>query len=216
MKLHKMFSRQLCSAGTEAKFNKLYRKFKGYGYYVPSLPNGDLDRASVLKYLPEIEKKRDWIKGVRKKLEDKSIRHFKRIKKEIKKIEQEFQSLLILKHRYFKALGRGSSGHAYPHTIRRESRMARKKFAQNFESFLEKVFFLLSYRFPVDHFDLRKSYDQYKDRKDIQGKQKANDIYFLRFIVEDGAQDPDHTSSDRFLRANLNTLALNLRKTGTL
>lgn len=206
LKLHRMFRKTLCPAGTEEHFKRLYRKFKGYGYYVPTLPDGKLDRANVEKYLPEIEKKKTWIESLMRKLQGGA--NFKEMRRGIKEIDRAFLSLLDLKHRYFQALNRGQGSHGLE---REQSRVARKKLAKKFEDFLQKVFFLLSYGFPVDHFDMRQRYDRYKAQKNHRGKLMANDIYFLRTILEDGAQDPDHTSSDRFLRANINTLVLNLR-----
>ena len=81
---------------------------------------------------------------------------------------------------------------------------------------LDQVSFLKPFGYPVDHFSMRKDYDYYKLRQDILGQKRKNDIGFRRKIFEDGAQNPNHTQSDRFFRALTNTLDFQLQQQGAI
>ncbi|MBC99103.1 MAG: hypothetical protein CME63_15285 [Halobacteriovoraceae bacterium] len=59
--LHKKFSKQLCTPGTEEKFWDLFRNFRGDGHYLPKTLEGKLDRNTLYRYIPEIKKKKSWI-----------------------------------------------------------------------------------------------------------------------------------------------------------
>ena len=73
---------------------------------------------------------------------------------------------------------------------------------------LNRLSFIKPFGYPVDHFFMRKEYDSYKSFTSIEGQKKKNHIFFQRRIFEDGAQNPDHSRSDRFLRAIINTLEI--------
>lgn len=83
---------------------------------------------------------------------------------------------------------------------------------ESFEKLLMKVPYLLSYKHPVDHFKLRKQYDEYKHAKEGRLKRKANSIYFYRALVQDGSFDYKNKKRDKFLRALIDTLTLELRQ----
>ena len=59
---------------------------------------------------------------------------------------------------------------------------------------------------------MRKQYDNYKSRTDTKGQRIKNDVLFQRRIFEDGAQNPDHTKSDRFFRAMINSIGIKFQE----
>ena len=61
LKKEKQFLKKLCPGGTEEKYNKLYKKYKGAGYYVPIISSDKLDNKTILKFLPVLSKKIAWI-----------------------------------------------------------------------------------------------------------------------------------------------------------
>ena len=199
--IHRKFSKEMCSRGEEHKFNRLNKNFRGDGYFLPILPNGKLDRFSIREHLGEIKAKEKWLSGL---IKDFSFPKYRKIKRDIRSMKRKIKELLLLKYEYVRA-DKGERK-----SIRSDSYNVLHEFKEQFNSLLKKIPFLLGFQFPVDHLELRKKYDTYKNRQDYKGKRKANSIYFLRSILEDGAQNPDHTKSDLYLRANINNVASSL------
>jgi hypothetical protein len=205
LKKLKSFSKAQCRPGVEENFWKKYKVFKGNGNFIPVLPDNSLDKITVNKFIPELKRKEKWISSEIKKL--KSKKNFKKEYSQIKSIKKELTYLLELKRDFFleKDISKKNK-------IRNKSKYTYITFRENLKKYIESLDFLVSYRFPVDHFELRITYDKYKGSEDVEGKRKSNEIYFYRKIVQDGAQNKDHKKSDRFLRATLDTLYLSLVK----
>src|SRR5690606_38400576 len=91
-----------------------------------------------------------------------------------------------------------------------ESKYAMIALKDAFLKLTETIPFLLSYKFPVDHFQLRENYDDVKFSTDTKEIQRKNEIYFFRKIVQDGAQNPDVGGNDSFLRSVIDTVAIEL------
>lgn len=206
LKEHKRFFKKLCRPGTEQKFYVLNNKFRGSGFYVPGLPNSKLDILTVNRFIPELERKKEWIDFQKKRLSKRK----KDFKKEIAKLEEfrkTIKQLLEYKGNHFEI---GTATDKEKARIR--SKYLLIKFKNEFQQYLKKIPFLLTYRHPNDHFDLRLTYDNYKGSQDIKEARKANEVYFYRKIVQDGASDPNNTRSDTFMRTTIDTLVLELRK----
>lgn len=206
LKEHQKFFKNMCRPGTEEKFWKLNSKFRGSGFYVPGLPNSKLDILTVNRFVPELERKKKWIEGQSKELSKRK----KDFDSEFKKLE-EFRTiikqLLEYKGHYFekeKAIEKEKS--------RIRSKYLLIKFKNEFKKFLKKIPFLLSYRHPNDHFDLRLTYDTFKGREDVKEARRANEVYFYRKIVQDGAQDSNNSRSDTFMRTSIDTIVLEIDK----
>ncbi|PIK13865.1 hypothetical protein [Halobacteriovorax sp. JY17] len=199
------FSKTYCKGGVEEEFWSKYKNFRGNGNFIPLLPDGKLDKATVNRFIPEIEAKKKWIDSQRKIVEKK--KHFKPEYAELIKLEKEFNELLLYKKKLFLSQTQKNKDE-----IRNNSKYKLISFRSNLKKYLESLSFLHSYKFPVDHFDLRVSYDKYKSSEDVAGKRKSNEVYFFRKIVQDGAQDINHKKSDRFLRATIDSIYLNLNK----
>lgn len=205
LELQKKFSKEMCRPGTEPKFLKLYKNFRGDGNFIPLLLNGDLDKLTISKYLPELQLKEKWIRNQITKL--RKTNNFKSYLLKINKLEKEFSRLLLYKKSFFNAKTDSKKS-----IIRNKSKYQFIIFKEKLNNFLDEIPFLTSYRYPVDHMSLRLSYDKFKIREDLKGKTKSNEIYFYRKIVQDGAQNKNHKRSDRFLRANIDTIKLHLKE----
>jgi hypothetical protein len=207
-KQHKKFSTQLCRPGTEQKFWKLFKAYRGNGFYIPINHKEELDKVTLNRYLPELEKKIQWIKRQISLVSKQKT--FSQSLKKLKDLEAIVERLLEYKQQYFE-----TKNEEIQRTSKNRSRYLYIEFRSKFREFLEEIPFLVSYRFPVNHFGLRESYDEVKGAKTKREKQRANEVYFYRKIVQDGAQNSDHTRSDTFLRANLDTLVIKVDERNT-
>ncbi len=202
---HREFTKELCRPGTEEKFWKLFRDYRGDGHYLPRTVDGKLDRKTLNRFLPEIQKKKKWI--IEQKENLKKVKDFKSLLAELDNLEDEVEKLVRYKEQYEE-----ETDDSKKISIKNKSKYLFIKFKEDFLAFLKKVPFLTSYRYPVDHFELRENYDEVKNSENTQEKKRANEVYFYRKIVQDGAQNPNRSHSDRFLRAMLDTLTLGLKE----
>lgn len=203
--VYKDFTRQLCRPGTEEKFDKLNTAFRGTGNYIPILPDGKLDKKTIQQHLPLFKKKEKWILNNINRLKKK--KNFREELIEIKQFRDQLNVILEFKRQYFEneqLLERDQA--------REKSKLEYNILKDKFLSFLYRRDYLLAFQYPIDHYQLRSEYDKYKDSEKNSEKQLSNSTYFYRKIVEDGAQDPDHSRTDLYVRANLNTLILKLRR----
>ena len=174
--LHKKFSKQLCTPGTEEKFWDLFRNFRGDGHYLPKTLEGKLDRNTLYRYIPEIKKKKSWI--VEQIIDLKKKKNFKAELKELKSLEKDIDTLIRYKEIY-----EDSNNETEKVLYKDKSKYLMIKFRKNFNDFILKVPYLTSYRFPVDHFELRENYDEVKYGQTPEQKKRANEVYFYRKIV---------------------------------
>lgn len=203
LKLHDKFNRQVCTAGVEQKYWDLYRDFRGDGHYIPVLGDGKLDRMTVSRFVPEIENKARWIGTQISELTKK---------KNFTDIEAGIEEL---KKRLDQALEKKAQIHFAKSDKEKSLAMVESKYAMialkgSFLKLTNTIPFLLSYKFPVDHFQLRENYDSVKYSKESKEILRKNEIYFFRKIVQDGAQNPDTGGSDGFLRSVIDTVAIEL------
>lgn len=178
--LHQKFSKELCRPGTEEKFWQLYKNFRGDGHYLPKTVDGHLDKETLFRYIPEIKRKKEWIEGQIKSLSKK--KNFSSELAELEELEKEIKELIHLKEVY-----EDSDNETQKILYRDKSKYQMIKFRKKFNDFILKVPFLTSYRFPVDHFELRENYDEVKHSENKEQKTRANEVYFYRKIVQDGA-----------------------------
>lgn len=201
-KIHSDFFKTTCSPGTEFKYYKLLKSYRGNGYYLPQLENEEVDRDAIRTHLDEFQKKISFINGLIKNLKkQKDIPKFDEISKDVKETTEE---LLNYKKELHNAVTSSEKEKIY-----KKSNDAILKLKKEFDVFVSKISFLKSYRFPVDHLENRAIYDKHKDNDALK---KANAQYFLRKIVEDGAYDKDQTRPDLFIRSTLDTIYLAIQK----
>lgn len=205
LKKLKLFSKSQCRPGVEEKFWKKYKVFKGNGNFIPVLPDNSLDKKTVNKFIPELKRKKDWINSKQKSLSKR--KNFKTELAIISELEKGLSNLLVYKRDFYL-----EDDVDERIKIRNKSKYSYISFREKLKKYIDSLDFLVSYRFPVNHFELRVTYDKYKKSTDLEGKRKSNEVYFYRKIVQDGAQNKDHKKSDRFLRATLDSIYLNLSK----
>ncbi len=201
----KKFNKQLCSHGEDQKFEKLYQAYKGRGDYVPTLANGRIDRVAIRKNIPFLKEKLEWIKELLSKV--KKEKDFSLQLANVKKIRHRVHELLEFKKNYYftKDVKKRNS-------IKQQSRETIRLFKEEYKQFLESIYFLKTFHFPVDFYALRNMYDKSKEGK----KFTRNQLYLFRRIVEDGAQNAEHKKSDRFLRTALSSVYLTLMSHHTI
>ncbi len=203
LKVHTSFNSKVCKPGSEEKYWELYREFRGDGHYLPVLKDGKLDRLTVSRFVSEIESKIEWIESEKNKLLKR--KDFEKIKKVLMKLEQRLDEALKLKEQITFATDDKAKALAIA-----ESKYSMIALKDAYKSLTDQIPFLVSYKFPVDHFQLRENYDDVKYSEDVEDIKRKNEVYFFRKIVQDGAQNPQNSGSDSFLRAALDTLAIQL------
>jgi len=204
-KIHKKFFRELCSAGAEQTFWQRVRRYSGDGHYIPVLPDGSLDREAIENHLPLIREKIEWIAGLKKGLIEN--KNYSAILPSIRSLKNSLKNLLRYKQQFLEA-----STKLEKDKIRTNSKLEFYKFRESYTNVLKLIPFLMPFKFPVSHFELRKEFDKFKFREDTIGNKLANKIFFYRKIVEDGAQNPNLSKNDIFLRTMLNSLYFELQK----
>lgn len=197
------FRKAVCVPKAEEKFEQYLRSYRGQGYWIPELKD-DVDVASISALLPELEKKMKWIREERKKLEKgtfprpavtDSVRAILKRLLQLKKSE-------LLDDEKAKTLSR------------KESLKLLTSLQHEYARLMKRLSFFTNHAFPVDHLKNRKVFDQYKESEDVSSVKIANYTFLYRKIVEDGAWDKKHTSSDIYLRTTLDTLAFELKRHG--
>lgn len=206
-KLHSAFIKESCRPGTEEKFWKLFYDFRGEGYFIPLTVDNKLDRAIVNRFIPELINKKKWINSQIEEV--KKLQDFNQHLELIESLRPMLKQLLKLKEQ----IDDGRLSEDEKLKVYNQYKYLLINFKSNLTTFFSKISFLTSYRFPVDHFELRENYDKSKngDKESAQNQSRKNEIYFYRKIVQDGAQNSNHTGSDSFLRAAIDTIALRLK-----
>ena len=201
--LFKKHHEELCPKGLEEEFNRLLKRYRGQGNWVPELA-GDVDYVTVEKLLPEMEKKLKWIQEERSKLLKRkklpSLAH-------IEKIEVDLKELLKQKE-----VWETSSSESTKRQAAKASLQGLTQLRNDWKKLMKSVEFLTNHAFPVDHLKNRKIYDEFKDRTEATSQQIANYAFFYRRLLEDGAYNPDHTGSDSWLRTTIDTVHLELQR----
>ena len=84
LKLHKKYSKQSCR-GNDIKYKKLYKAFRGTGYFIPTIDDDELDRDAIFNNIDLLKNKLAWIKKNRVKLKKNINSHMKKISNVSKK-----------------------------------------------------------------------------------------------------------------------------------
>lgn len=199
-KYHKRFSKKVCRPGTEEKFNKLYQDYLSFGFYIPTLKSGKVDVDTIRENLSLVKDKIRFIQSNIHFLKnnysyEKANEILNRIQLDLKDVARKKTELRFKNSDKTKKASRDAIGTLGRHYI----------------ELLDSAPFLLSFMFPVDYFELRSQYDDPDNRKKLPLKNK---IYFIRKIVEDGAQEKNVGRNDKFFRALVSTVYLRLKNQG--
>lgn len=202
--IQKSFFRQICDPGDTHKYHRLIKKYRGQGYYLPKIEQ-DIDRDAIIKNLHHFKKKINFIKKVQNRL--KKTKQFVKFTLAKEEMDRIVSSLLSLKKQHYKSIKKERKKQ-----IRLKSRAEMLRLKKQFSLFMDQLFFMKSYRFPNDYLSYRRDYEKYRFDENFKDDKRANEIFFFRRIVEDGAFDRDRTRPDKFIRTALDTLYLNIQK----
>ena len=203
LNLHREFFQKLCTGGVEQKYNRLLQNYRGNGLFLPEF-KGDIDTIAIQQSLQLMLDKKHWLEEQISSLKKKPtiFPHFKKISHEL----IASKDLLI----EYKKLSHLAITEEQKQKVLQQSTEEIQRFKRHFQSFIEKIPFLLSFNYPVNHLKNRKDFDDLKDSKRDEDLHKSNTFYLRRRILEDGAMDPNRSNSDRFLRSTLDTLGINI------
>lgn len=201
--VHQKYFSQLCTPGTEERFNQLHKNFRGFGFYIPTRLDDQLDLERVIQFLPDIKEKKTWILGLIEYVNQLESKSFTQLRSDIKTLQDLFEQLMQDKKKYYFETSKRDE-------FEKKSNQRLSTFSNKWQKFLGKIPFLLSFRHPLDHFDLRKRNDYFRSKEGEQARLKANEVYFYRQIVQDGAQNPDRSRSDAFLRSVIDSVTLSI------
>ena len=203
-KIHKKFFNQVCTPGTEFKYYKLLKDYRGQGNYLPLLGN-DIDREAIKSNLSHFSKKIKFIKSIEKKLKkQKTLPNFNLI---TENLEKTIHELLEFKKAYNAEIDVDKK----LKTLKQSDKLL-KVLEKQFDTFVSQIYFLKSYNYPNNHLLNRFNYENVKEGDKLKQQKEANRIFFYRKIVEDGAYDPDHSRPDLYTRSTLDTLKLTILK----
>lgn len=203
LKIQKEFSEISCKPGVEETYNGLDTLYRGDGNFIPVLLDQKVDQKVIKSSLPLMKEKIAWIKAQAEDLKKKL--DFKEIYETLKRLENEVVLLQEAKRDYFFAKKKSVKDDV-------EER-AQKQFAQmmkEVETLRNQASFLLSFKFPLNHLELRAEYEKFKAQNTKEARGKANSVYLYRKVVQDGSYDDKLVRNDSVIRAAFDSLYLSL------
>ena len=203
LRVHTEFRKKVCSKGTNRTYFNLLSKTQKTGNYVP-INQDKLNKFVVEKNLILLRNKKNWIEKNRKKVNKKYLSQ-NRIR--LSKLKETLGQINLLKRNHWL-----EKDVKKQKIIGIESLNKFTNFKKELKSFLDGLFVLHTFSYPVDHLLMRRDYDALKIRKDPVGKNLAQDIFFKRKIIEDGAPHPRWRGSDKSIRTLINTISVSLSK----
>jgi hypothetical protein len=201
-------SHQLCSRGADHQYARLLQTYRGNGFYVPELTDGSPDLDTIRDGLSDVKSKLKWLDGLVEDL--KNSHDFPNEEDATLGILRLVDESLDLKKRMRLATNQKEARDA-----RRASINKLTELRAAWESLIQRIPFLLSYDFPVDHLKAREQFERAKTSAGTPAKRKrkCNTLFFARRLREDGAFDPETRGGyDMYLRTTLDTLTLRLRQ----
>lgn len=205
------FKTQVCSPSDKATFDKLLKDYKGAGYYIP-LHQEKIVKEAIHEILPFLDKKIQWLQSDIAKLEKlKELPNFSKLIDEMNLLVENNTKI-----RYQIDIGNSTETLSKDRAVEQVT-VFKKKFLE----FIDAVFYLKNYTYPVDHHLNRLTYDRLAAQPIPPGTPpgrvpqiviKRLSLYLKRKVLEDGAMDPDLTRPDLFVRTTIDTFTLALGK----
>lgn len=196
------FRTAVCRPNTENVFQNKLKAYRGQGYWIPEF-NDDVDVETINELLPLMEKKLEWIQQEKKKLEaSKKFPH----RDVTKAIRKSFTELMDLKKAEL------VDEYNLKQLNRQKALALVKTIQKQYSDMMNELSLFSNFNFPNDHLKNRRMYDQHREVENPANQKIANFTFLYRKIVEDGAYDKNHKSSDMFLRTTLDTLFYELRE----
>lgn len=205
LKVQKEYAASSCNPKVEEEYRDLDIKYRGDGNFIPVSLDQKIDQKTIKAQLPLIKEKIAWIKNQTEEL--KKTSSFEEIRQAIKRLENEVQILQEAKKDFFFAKNKERKKDIEEH--------AKKQFVQvmkEIENLRQKAPYLLSFKFPLNHLELRADYEKFKSVPVKEFRARANSLYLARRILQDGSYDENFNRSDAVIRAAFDTLYLSLNK----
>lgn len=205
------FKTKMCDASDKETFDKLYKEYVGVGYYIPTY-NNKIVKEVLKESIPLLNLKIDWIESQIANLD--KLKNLPDLNEDVQKLQAIIDANARLRFQIDQGLATEKSSEG-------EGKKQVEEFKKVFQSFLEKIFYLKNFKFPVDHLLNRLTYDRLAEQPVPQTTNglvpelviKKLNLYLKRKFLEDGAMDPDLTRTDMFVRTTLDTFFLELEKT---
>ncbi len=201
MKSFDQFRHRICVPKAESLFDEYLLAYRGQGYWIPELKD-DVDVETIGILLPEFEKKLAWIQAEKAKVKRQRLVSAK----VTLNTRVLLRKLLNLKKTELTQDEKAKTA------ARQKSLELLSDLEKSFAQMVAKVSFLTNYHFPVDHLKNRKVHNEYLEKEDAPSVKIANYTFLYRKLLEDGAYNKDHTSSDIYLRTTLDTLHFELKE----
>ncbi len=192
------FRKQMCTSKDSRLFWEYTKQTNRGGFYIPLTLSEKLDTNTIQKMLPAVRNKKQWINSNIEKIKSDDMLRSKASK--IKNLQKDIKLLVGFKRRYHE-----ETNPKQKVAIRKLSFRKLQDFYQRLRSAYNEIYFLHTYKFPADHKKMRQHYDSFKARQDEIGKKRANEIFFMRKLVEDGVRHPRWRGNDRSIRTLVNT-----------
>lgn len=205
LKAQKEYADTSCTPGVESTYKELDTKYRGDGNFIPVLLDQKVDQKTIKATLPLIKEKIIWIKSQESNVS--KVENFEEVSQTLKRIENEVAVLQEAKKDMFLAKTKEQRADI-------EER-AKKQFTQlmkEVENLKTQAPYLLSFKFPLNHLELRAEYEKFKGIATKEARSKANAIYLNRRVVQDGSYDENLVRNDSVIRAGFDTLYLSLTK----
>lgn len=205
LKFQSTFRSKLCTPQVEKEFSTLNQNFKEFGKFIPTTLDDKIDVKTISSHMDLFDEKEKWISWSIDRLN--LNKDFTVTIGLIKQLKDQREKLIKLKHEFMTS---SSLSEEKKKELERTAKETRANFSREFQILLNQVPFLLSFNYPIDHLELRKSYDHYKEIKTKEGRAKSNQIFFARRILQDGMYDEDMVRNDSVLRAAIDTFQTSL------
>lgn len=196
------FRTAVCRPKTEDIFNNKLIAYRGQGYWIPEL-NDDVDVETIKDLLPLMEKKLDWIRTEKNKLEKNKKFPSKKVTQDLRKSLSELMSL---------KKSELADDYNLKQLNRQKAVVLVQRIQQQYDKLITDLSFFSNFNFPNDHLFNRRQYDQHRTSDKLASKKIANHTFLLRKTVEDGSYNKEHKLWDMFFRTTLDTLYFDLRK----
>lgn len=203
LKIQTQFRNKICTPGTEEKFSELNQYYKNFGKFLPLNLDDKLDSKTIKAHLSLFDEKEKWISWNIDKLS--LNKDFNVTYGLIKQLRKQRSDLIKLRQvHYFSKTDEDKK------KVEIEAREKLMGFSREFHILIEQIPFILSFKYPIDHLELRKNYEHFKDLKTKESRAKSNSTFFYRRIVQDGMYDEEMVRNDSVLRAAIDTFMLSI------
>lgn len=205
------FKNQTCSPTDKATFDKLFKDYKGAGYYIP-LYQEKIVKESIKDTLPILDQKIAWL--------DSQLNRLDKLK-ELQNFGTLIDDLNLLVESNAKLRYQIDIGNATDASVRLQAKQQIILFKKKYEEFIDSIFYLKNFTYPVNHHLNRLTYDRLSAQTIPPSTPnnvvpaiviKKLSLYLKRKILEDGAMDPDLTRTDLYLRTTIDTFIITLNK----